>query len=419
MSNFVLKNITDKSALFTNEEKRVETYANGDIPTKPYLVNSKTDLDKLNLNWTEKELPESERTKHVHRLHPYLGKYIPQLVEIFLRKYFKEGQTVFDPFSGSGTTLVQANELGISSIGCDISAFNVMLTKAKTKNYNVEIVKNEIKEIIELVRSKLIDTNQPELPFIPKIEGLICKNESAYLKSWFAPQALNELLIFRDLISKYENQEILSVILSRSARSARLTTHFDLDFPKKPQIEPYYCYKHRRICQPTKTAFQFLQRYSFDAIKRIEQFSVLRTNASVEIIHGDSRHVNLGKIDGVITSPPYVGLIDYHEQHRYAFELLGIEDLSNQEIGPASNGASKNAKQKYQELIADVFINALKYMPTGGRLVVVAGDKHNLYPEIAKACNVIEESVIKRHVNRRTGRRSGEFYETVFIWKKK
>lgn len=419
MSNFVLKNITDKSALFTNEEKRVETYANGDIPTKPYLVNSKTDLDKLNLNWTEKELPESERTKHVHRLHPYLGKYIPQLVEIFLRKYFKEGQTVFDPFSGSGTTLVQANELGISSIGCDISAFNVMLTKAKTKNYNVEIVKNEIKEIIELVRSKLIDTNQPELPFIPKIEGLICKNESAYLKSWFAPQALNELLIFRDLISKYENQEILSVILSRSARSARLTTHFDLDFPKKPQIEPYYCYKHRRICQPTKTAFQFLQRYSFDAIKRIEQFSVLRTNASVEIIHGDSRHVNLGKIDGVITSPPYVGLIDYHEQHRYAFELLGIEDLSNQEIGPASNGASKNAKQKYQELIADVFINALKYMPTGGRLVVVAGDKHNLYPEIAKACNIIEESVIKRHVNRRTGRRSGEFYETVFIWKKK
>lgn len=419
MSNFVLKNITDKSALFTNEEKRVETYANGDIPTKPYLVNSKTDLDKLNLNWTEKELPESERTKHVHRLHPYLGKYIPQLVEIFLRKYFKEGQTVFDPFSGSGTTLVQANELGISSIGCDISAFNVMLTKAKTKNYNVEIVKNEIKEIIELVRSKLIDTNQPEPPFIPKIEGLICKNESAYLKSWFAPQALNELLIFRDLISKYENQEILSVILSRSARSARLTTHFDLDFPKKPQIEPYYCYKHRRICQPTKTAFQFLQRYSFDAIKRIEQFSVLRTNASVEIIHGDSRHVNLGKIDGVITSPPYVGLIDYHEQHRYAFELLGIEDLSNQEIGPASNGASKNAKQKYQELIADVFINALKYMPTGGRLVVVAGDKHNLYPEIAKACNIIEESVIKRHVNRRTGRRSGEFYETVFIWKKK
>ncbi len=49
---------------------------------------------------------EFQRTKHVHRLHPYLGKFIPQLVEVFLRKYFKKGDTVLDPFSGSGTTLI-------------------------------------------------------------------------------------------------------------------------------------------------------------------------------------------------------------------------------------------------------------------------------------------------------------------------
>ena len=49
-------------------------------------INSRTDLSELNLNWRERDLPERERTKHVHRLHPYLGKFIPQLVEIFLRK---------------------------------------------------------------------------------------------------------------------------------------------------------------------------------------------------------------------------------------------------------------------------------------------------------------------------------------------
>ncbi len=404
----------------TNEEKRVEIYSNGDIPTIPSLVNSRTALSTLNLNWREKELPERERTKHVHRLHPYLGKFIPQLVEIFLRKYFKPGETVFDPFSGSGTALVQAKELGINSVGCDVSAFNVLLARAKTKTYSVEIVRHEISDILECVRKSVEAGNsQPELPFIETQDNMSAGDESDYLNSWFAPQALSELLTFRSLIKNYEDQEILKVILSRAARSARLTTHFDLDFPKKPQIEPYHCYKHQRTCQPTTTAFQFLKRYSLDTIKRIEQFSALSTDATVNVIHGDSRHVNPGAINGVVTSPPYVGLIDYHEQHRYAYELLGIEDRSNLEIGPANKGASIKAKKMYQELIAEVFTNALQYVPKGGRMIVVAGDRHNLYPEIAKACNVKTEAVIQRHVNRRTGMRAGEFYESVFIWQKK
>ena len=44
--------------------------------------------------------------------------------------------------------------------------------------------------------------------------------------------------------------------------------------------------------------------------------------------------------DGVITSPPYPGLIDYHEQHRYASELLDLHDRRDEEIGPAAAGRS-------------------------------------------------------------------------------
>lgn len=415
-----LKESIENSRVYTNEERRVAAYLAGDIPpTNPAFVNSKTSLSKLNLNWREKDLPERERTKHVHRLHPYLGKYIPQLVEIFLRKYFKPGQVVFDPFAGSGTTLVQAKELGINSVGCDVSAFNVLLARAKTKTYSVKKVQSEITDILERVRQcVLTDIEQPILPLLAKQENLLIENDSEYLKAWFAPQALKEILIFRKFISDYEDQEILKVILSRAARSARLTTHFDLDIPKNPQIEPYYCHKHRRTCHPTTTAFQFLKRYSLDTIKRIELFTELSTDATVNVIHGDSRFVDPGKIDGVITSPPYVGLIDYHEQHRYAYELFGIEDKSDLEIGPASKGVSLKAKKAYQELIAEVFTNALKFMSAGKRMIVVAGDRHNLFPEIARMCNVKEEAVILRHVNRRTGMRAGEFYESVFIWKK-
>src|SRR5207244_5038529 len=89
----------------------------------------------LELSWSERDLPERERTKHVHRLHPYLGKFIPQLVEALLDRYFARGKHVLDPFTGSGTTLVQALESGLDATGVDVSAFNCLLTSVKTRDY--------------------------------------------------------------------------------------------------------------------------------------------------------------------------------------------------------------------------------------------------------------------------------------------
>ena len=65
----------------------------------------------LELSWSEEALPQADRTKHVHGLHPYLGKFVPQLAEAFLRRCFAPGQRVLDPFMGSGTTLVEASVL--------------------------------------------------------------------------------------------------------------------------------------------------------------------------------------------------------------------------------------------------------------------------------------------------------------------
>jgi len=109
-------------------------------------ITPSTPLSEINLNWRERDMPEKLRTKHVHSLHPYLGKFIPQLVEIFLRKF--EPKTVCDPFCGSGTTLVKANSLGIASIGCDISSFNCLLTKVKTDKYDPRKLEIEIKDIL-------------------------------------------------------------------------------------------------------------------------------------------------------------------------------------------------------------------------------------------------------------------------------
>jgi hypothetical protein len=108
-------------------------------------ITPSTPLSSINLNWHEIDLPERLRTKHVHRLHPYLGKYVPQLVEIFLRKF--EPKVVCDPFCGSGTTLVEANALRIASIGCDISSFNCLLSKVKTDKYDTQKLEFEISDL--------------------------------------------------------------------------------------------------------------------------------------------------------------------------------------------------------------------------------------------------------------------------------
>jgi len=389
-------------------------------PTVPGAVSPETPLHGLNLNWSEKELPQKVRTRHVHGLHPYLGKYIPQLVEIFLRKYFSRKQRVYDPFCGSGTTLVQANELHIPSVGCDISAFNVLLSKVKTDRYDLRRVTDEVGDILDKTRAA-VHSGEVSQRSLWECDAPALSTSNPYLLKWYAPQTLHELLTYRQFVEagKYEYGDISRIILSRAARSARLTTHFDLDFPKKPQTEPYWCYKHSRTCTPVQEAFKFLKRYSADTLSRLKKFAEVRTRAEVTALHGDSRSAELPDIDGVVTSPPYVGLIDYHGQHEYAYHLLRLGDRREKEIGPAAGGTGKKARERYQQNITGVFRHSMKFMAKGGRLIVVAGDRHELYGRIAEMIDAELEDVVTRHVNRRTGRRSGEFYESVFIWRKR
>lgn len=369
-----------------------------------------TDLATLNFNWTEEDLPESVRTKHVHRLHPYLGKFIPQLVEIFLRKF--RPSVVCDPFCGSGTTLVEANALGIDSIGCDVSAFNCLLTKVKTDFYYLPTLEKELLDILQKTAIKF----EPSL-FNTAEADEYEDTDNEYLRTWFASKARRQLLCYLSLIPNYQYQDVMKIILSRAARSARLTTHFDLDFPKKPQTVPYYCYKHNRTCRPTDDALQFLHRYTLDTLKRIKGFSLIRTAAKVEIIWGDARQVRFPKFDAIITSPPYVGFIDYHEQHHYAFELLNLPRREELEIGPASKGSSMSTQKTYIEEIGKVFSNLKGSLSKDGVVVIVIHDKNNLYKELAPKIGYKLEEKLVRHVNRRTGRRAADFFEEVMIWK--
>ena len=357
----------------------------------------------LELSWSEDELPQVERTKHVHSLHPYLGKFVPQLVEVFLDRYFSPGAYIYDPFVGSGTTLVEANVFGADAIGCDISAFNCLLSRVKTSRYLLGELDLLLRGTLEDARRR-VDTQPSEA--------------TPWLSRWYAPRALTELLAYRaateELASPYD--DVARVILSRAARSARLTTHFDLDFPRAPVSRPYWCLKHKRECRPVEEAWKFLVRYTTDTVRRLREFAALRRDRDVAVLHADSRSVRLpASPTGVITSPPYPGLIDYHEQHRYAYELLGLVDRRDEEVGAASSGRSRSALRAYVDAMSAVFDNTASQLGRDAWVLIVVNDSQSLYPEILESASLVLEERITRHVNRRTGRRAGEFFEDVLV----
>ena len=176
-SNFLNRNVTESNISYLiqygkiskrilNNEVMVDIDELKNYYEQNILLKEKEFKEKLgeNINWhlSFDWVKESERTKHVHRLHPYKGKFIPQLVEYFLDRhtdefkkevFFKEGDIVIDPFCGSGTTLIQANELGIHSIGIEISEFNSIITQVKFAEVNLEDLENHVNEIMKLFTS--------------------------------------------------------------------------------------------------------------------------------------------------------------------------------------------------------------------------------------------------------------------------
>ncbi|MFP4485895.1 MAG: DNA methyltransferase [Campylobacterales bacterium] len=452
--------------------------------------------DDLNWRLSFDNLREYQTTKHVHRLHPYKGKFIPQLVEYFLDEhtdtfkkdiFFKKGDTVLDPFCGSGTTLVQASELGMNAIGVDVSAFNAHISNVKVGIYDIVDVKNEAdkisKELTQYLRekkniefeSKLLaelkkfnDVNFPtpefrrkvvkkeidekaygkakEREFLPIYYELVNDylidletDNSSFLNQWFLKVIRDEIrLVFEHIkgVKNIETKKLLSIMLSRTMRSCRATTHSDLATLKEPVKTTYYCNKHKKICKPLFSISSWWNRYAKDTIQRVEEFGALRSNTYQKCLIGDSRNIDIfkalgsknsdfaktlneEKIDGIFSSPPYVGLINYHEQHAYAYDLFGFERRDEFEIGPLFKGQGKDARDSYAQGIAEVLINCKRFLKTDYNVFLVANDKHNLYPKIAELSGMQIVNRYKRPVLNRVEKDRSAYSEIIFHLKEK
>lgn len=430
--------------------KKVARAANGDLRVSLIELNAFLSLVRQGLEKHHHaglhpelgfyDLPEFKRTKHVHRLHPYLGKFIPQLVEWFLARYFKPDDIVLDPFMGSGTTLVQGNEMRIHTIGIDISPFNCLIARVKTAQYDIARVGYEVLNLekrLTTFSQYLIHSPEVDLALFPDTRmedlgnSLLEECQSEYLRTWFAPRALLEMLYYRRLIPQYEHQDLLRVVLSRAVRSSRLVPHYDLATPKEPLPvgKKYWCKKHNRYCVPIEECLVKIHAYSGDTVRRIVEFDKLQSDKTAVVIQADSRAVNLkGElantsikdrlIDGIFTSPPYVGQIDYHDQHIYAYELFGFPRKDELEIGPKKKGKSQQAQREYIEGISAVFRNVSPALKPDAKIFVVANDRLRLYPEIARRSGLRIVDEFHRAVTKRTEQGDDPYQETIFMMMK-
>lgn len=484
---------TKNGSIFVNQRDLEAYYArHNDVKAAEWKKKLGDDL-----NWTLSfaEYKEAETTKHVHRLHPYKGKFIPQLVEYFLddhtdqfkrEVFFAPGDVVLDPFCGSGTTLVQASELGINAIGIDVSAFNAFISNIKVGRFDVQDAYAQARAITRALKQfqaehscvafeeelllALKDFNCKFFPspqfkiqvrqgeideksygaekaeeFLAVYEDLVRRHkivirqeqprgEDSFLARWYVKPVRDEIDFVFGEIQKIENQQtkkLLALVLSRTIRSCRATTHADLGTLKEPTLTTYFCKKHGKICKPLFSICNWWQRYAQDTLQRITQFHSLRSDTLQRCLIGDSRSLNpfdalrekspklaalakKQKIAGIFSSPPYVGLIDYHEQHAYAYDLFGFARKDELEIGALVAGQGRAAQESYVQGIAAVLNNCKAYLRPNYHIFLVANDKNDLYPQIAAHANMEIVGRYKRPVLNRVEKNRLAYSEIIF-----
>ena len=254
-----------------------------------------------------------------HCYHNYPAMMIPQIAERILTKYGADSHLLFDPYCGTGTSLVEANLKGINAIGTDLNPLARLIAKTKTAKINLQVLDLYLKDFNDYSFNLIFDLHRVSV-VIPEIKNI---------DFWFDKTVQEKLAIIKTFIDKIEDENVsnfFKIAFSETVRESSFTrnSEFKLFRMTAEQMQKFnpdvFGLMQSKLARNHKGLKAFLEQKQ-NATSKVYDF-----NTSNEILHIEEE-----SIDIVVTSPPYGDsrtTVAYGQFSRLANEWLDVENAN-------------------------------------------------------------------------------------------
>ena len=264
----------------------------------------------------------SNTKEYTHCFHNYPAMMIPQIAREIIKRYKISGmKTLFDPYMGTGTSLVEANLRGLDAIGTDLNPLARLISKSKTTILDINKLDKEIKKFT----IKMLETE------LKKVTLKIEKPKITNIDFWFKEKNIIEIALIKEYIDNIKNIKIKNfflVSLSETIRDVSLTRNNEF---KRYRMEEKNIKKHNpftfsiieeKLIRNRNGMVDFINDTDKTKKSKIYDFNTCDKINSV---------IKKGSIDIIVTSPPYGDsgtTVAYGQFSRLASEWLGLENAT-------------------------------------------------------------------------------------------
>lgn len=352
------------------------------------IPEATAELDRV--NWSFPSTGTSESS--IHTLHRFAGNFIPQIPAHLIQILSSPGETVLDPFVGSGTTVIEALRLNRNALGADRTRACVFIANAKMQTLKTPL-RTELRQQLasELTWTNLCQSTQT---------GLQGEGTNPELHKWYSPRTLAQLHFLWTMIERVEadQQPLLKLIFSDVLFSCASTGNA-LTTGGKPRQHHWGWIADNVV--PGRPVDHDAASIFLGRLLATEMIQATAPSASVSgrVIYGDARKLDVASnsVDLIVTSPPYAGMIDYALAHRllYLWMNWDLSEDKNAEIGARFMRKRRNLLNEYLSDLEICWQEMLRVLKPGRACAVILGESRK-YPGAAKQAFEMFETMTPR-----------------------